>query len=314
MNIEVDIVPLTRVINPDYLYEYSFESYGLKGVLVKKRDGFMPIIIKNAPLASIKRWLERRARVMVRRTIYPFERIELEILEVLEVPEQGDLLLPPDFESLKQLYHELRSKFYQSLIPQEYRAELELAKAELKSARDDMETAKKEWMRTWRCSVCGASIVELTISAPSHDPDAEHALYTYDTYFGGYSCERLESIKRKQLSTYLFPKMTKADWDEIHQMIEAHRDFKIVDDIDAKMRYEKLKKRVEELERRVKELERRIEDHLELYAFLKEELKRDIQAVAKAIVEYARRHGIKLFDHFGEYTNRLLCDSEGFIV
>jgi hypothetical protein len=83
MNERVDIVPLTRVINPDYLYEYSFESYGLKGVLVKKRDGFMPIIIKNAPLSTVKRWLESGARVMVRRTIYPLERIEIEILDVL---------------------------------------------------------------------------------------------------------------------------------------------------------------------------------------------------------------------------------------
>jgi hypothetical protein len=87
MNVKVDVVPLTRVINPEYLYDYTFESYGLKGVLVKKRDGFMPIIIKNAPLSSIKRWLESGARVMVRRTIYPFEKIEIEVLDVLQVPE-----------------------------------------------------------------------------------------------------------------------------------------------------------------------------------------------------------------------------------
>jgi DNA repair exonuclease SbcCD ATPase subunit len=274
----------------------------------------MPIIIKNAPLSSIKRWLESGARVMVRMTIYPFEKIEIEVLDVLQVPEQGALPLPSSFDELKQLYRDLRLKFYQSLIPEEYRAELEAAKNELKVARTEAESAKSEWRRSWKCSVCGAPIVELTITAPSTDPDAAHALYTYDTYFGGYSCQNLERAERLKISTYLFNKMTKADWDEINQTIEAHKDFKIVEDESAKMRYDQLRKRAEELERRVKELEKRIEDHLEFYAFLKNELKKDIQLVAKAIVEYVRKHKIDLYEHFGENTNRLLCDSEGFIV
>jgi hypothetical protein len=228
------------------------------------------------------------------------------------------LPLPSNFDELKQLYFDLRRKLLQSVVPDEFYAELKAVRAKLRAASSEAEAAKKEWMRSWRCSVCGGSITraaEFGVSAVA--PDGPRGLYISrgdEVPEEHYSCARLEEAKRKKMTTYLFNKMTKADWDEIHRTIEAHKDFKIVEDTDARRRYEQLRKRVEELAHKVEELERKIENHHEFYGFLMKELKKDIQQVAKAIVEHAEKHDINLFEHFRENMNMVLCDADGFVV
>jgi hypothetical protein len=314
MSATVDIVPLQKVIDP---YDhYKFNPLPAGGTLVE--GGWLPIIVHNAApqqLSQLLREVRDGARVLVKRTVVPFERVELEILDV--TPLEGALPLPTSFEGLKQLYLELRSKLLQPIVPSELYAELEAASAELRAAASASEAAKRDWVRTWRCAICGAPIVRAAqIGISGVAPDGPRGLYISqeDRLPEDYSCARLEEAKRITRSTYLFSKMTAKDWEEVRNTIDAHKDFKIVEDEVAKQRYESARKRVEELERRVKELKQRIKEHQEFYSFLRKELERDIQQVAKALVDFAKKHNIELFDHFGEETSKVLCDADGLVL
>lgn len=94
------------------------------------------------------------------------------------------------FEKLLELYRQLNAEYetpIEKLFPKECE-ELEILKRKLKALRERISALEKEYERSLRCSVCGATVVKVPDSAPVYSENNFVPDFYVDTSY--FMCER----------------------------------------------------------------------------------------------------------------------------